>query len=465
MTPEQTLAPGDPSQVKLLVVDDQPEHASAVQEALQRVGYNCEKAAGGKEALCRLDRQDYDIVITDLVMADLDGMELLRRARERLPDVEVILVTGFGSVESAVEAMRQGAFYFMPKPLNIQALRELVARAAQKQALSRDNLRLRQELDEKYGFHGIVGNSPQMEHVFKVLRQIAPTTATVLITGESGTGKELVARSIHNNSPRKNKPFVALNCAALSEGILESELFGHTKGAFTGALADRLGRFEYAHGGTLFLDEVGDLPISTQIKLLRVIEQREIMRVGSNEPVAVDVRLLAATNVDLDQAVAAKTFREDLLFRLKVVSLALPRLRERQGDIPLLTDAFVAEFRKEHRKEVKSVSPAVRRVLATYHWPGNVRELRNCVENMVVITTDAVLDEDDVPAYILERVGEGRPKSQGLDQLVGLSVDQVEKILIEQTLSHVDGNRDVAAKMLGIGTRTLYRKLAEYGLK
>jgi two-component system response regulator HydG len=300
-----------------------------------------------------------------------------------------------------------------------------------------------------------------MDRVFETLRQVAPTNATVLILGESGTGKELVAKTIHQNSPRRNAPFVGLNCAALSESILESELFGHEKGAFTGATQTRRGRFEYANHGTLFLDEVGDMPIATQIKLLRVLEEREIVRVGSNVPLKVDVRLIAATNQDLEQAVKAGKFRQDLYFRLKVVTVALPPLRERAADVPLLIDAFVHEFAREHGKPVAGMAPEARRLLMGYAWPGNVRELKNVVEQMVVTAKGPLLTADEVPPEILAKKREPRP----IEGLAGMSLDDVERELIQSTLELTQGNREEAARMLGIGERTLYRKIKKYQLR
>jgi two-component system response regulator HydG len=335
---------------------------------------------------------------------------------------------------------------------------------SQSQRLARSNIELQKQLNERFGFEGVIGNSPLMHSVVARLRQIAPTSATVLITGESGTGKELVAKAIHNNSPRRYKPFVPLNCAALSENILESELFGHVKGAFTGADRERKGWIEHANGGTLFLDEVGDIPLSTQVKLLRVIESGEIVRVGTNEPIKVNVRLISATNRELADAVAASTFRQDLLHRLKVVSVKLPPLRSRREDIPLLIDFFLKEFTASHEKAVTAITPAARKILTAYSWPGNVRELRNTIESMVVIDADGVLDVDDLPDEIQTQApasGEAPTTAVGL---VGQPLDDIERYYIAETLKLSAGNREEAAKLLGIGERTLYRKIKEYGI-
>jgi two-component system response regulator HydG len=381
-------------------------------------------------------------------------------------DAEVVLVTGHGTIESAVEAMQRGAFNYLLKPLDLKQLRAVVENAARSQYLRRANAELHRRLDERFGFEGVIGNSPQMHDVVMRLQRIAPTDATVLIQGETGTGKELVAKAIHQNSPRKKRPFVPLNCAALSEHILESELFGHIRGAFTDASSDRQGKFEYADGGTLFLDEVGDMPIPTQIKLLRVLESGEITRVGSNEPVRVNVRIVSATNRDLEKAIAASTFREDLYHRLKVVTINLPRLSDRREDIPLLVENFVKEHAKRHQKTIRGISTAARRRLLAFDWPGNVRQLRNVVESMVVVDIDEVLDLDDLPAELAPADGEAvtASGSDGLHDLVGKPMSEIEALFIGETLKVAGGNREEAASMLGIGERTLYRKIKEYGL-
>jgi two-component system response regulator HydG len=359
--------------------------------------------------------------------------------------------------------MQAGAATYLTKPLDIHELRAVVDKASQSQRLARSNLELQRQLNEKFGFEGVIGNSKSMHSVISRLRQLAPTSASALILGESGTGKELVAKALHINSPRKNKPFVALNCAALSENILESELFGHIRGAFTGADRERKGWFEHANGGTLFLDEVGDIPLPTQVKLLRVLESGEIVRVGSNEPMKVNVRLISATNRDLSDAIAAGSFRQDLYHRLKVVTIKLPPLRERKEDIPLLVDHFLKIFATSHEKPVKGYTASVRRILTNYPWPGNVRELRNVVESMVVVDTDGMIDVDDLPddlASSIRFMEDDGPR----DSLVGRTMEDIEKHFIAETLRASGGNREEAAKTLGIGERTLYRKIKEYNL-
>lgn len=448
--------------LRVLVIDDHASDAEAAAEVLERIGCRCRTATSGKEGLDAIHEGDVDLVLTDLVMHDLDGLKIVEETKRYWPEVEVLVFTGHSSVDTAVEAMRKGAMTYLEKPLNINVLRSHVMKAAEKLRLVRESDDLRRQIDKRFGFEGIIGQSQPMQRIFDVLRQISATNATVLIQGESGSGKELVARALHNNSPRRARPFVGLNCAALSEGILESELFGHEKGAFTGADAQRRGRFEYANHGTLFLDEVGDMPISTQIKLLRVIQEREIMRVGSNEAIKVDVRLVAATNQSLEELVRAKRFREDLYFRLNVVRLILPPLRDRRDDIPLMIDAFIKEFNSQHGQSVGAVTPEARRILYRYAWPGNVRELKNCIEAMVVTARGQALDVADIPPYINVAPA---PAGDGVEIAPGMSMEDAERIHILRTLEMTRGNREEAARVLKIGERTLYRKLDKFGLK
>jgi two-component system response regulator HydG len=453
------------TQAKVLIIDNDESHAQVVAEGLDRVGFLCHVATSGPEGAKRIQEGVYDVVITDLVMNEVDGLEILNLAKKELPEAEVILITGHGTIPSAVAAMQQGAFNYLLKPLDLGQLRAVTQKAAQNAGLRQANVELKRRLDERFGFEGVIGDSPQMHEVIERLKRIAPTNASVLIQGETGTGKELVAQAVHQNSPRKNKPFVALNCAALSENILESELFGHVRGAFTDASSDRVGKFEYAHGGTLFLDEVGDMPMATQIKLLRVLENGEITRVGSNDPIKVNVRILSATNRNLEDGIAAGTFRSDLYHRLKVVTVRLPTLRERSGDIPVLVDHFVKSFAKKHDKQIKGVAPAARRKLMAFDWPGNVRQLRNVVESMVVVDYDGLLDLDDLPE---ELAGPAEPVQEtpaaSLASLVGKPLEDLERLFIAETLRVNGGNREEAARMLGIGERTLYRKIKEYNL-
>ena len=458
--PEESAGAG----VRVLIVDNEVAHARAVAESLERVGFECEVADSGPKGAARIaSPEPLDVVVTDLMMSEVDGLEILRLAKSSHPDCEVILVTGHGTVDTAVKAMQEGAFHYLQKPLDLSQLRLVTQKAADALRLRRTNVELNQRLDEKYGFEQFIGRSRLMLEMINRIRRIAPTDATVLIQGETGTGKELVAQAIHQNSPRKKKPFVALNCAALSENILESELFGHIKGAFTDASADRLGKFEYAHGGTMLLDEVGDMPMTTQIKLLRVLENGEITRVGSNEVVQVNVRLLSATNRDLEEIVAAGTFRSDLYHRLKVVTVDLPRLADRADDVLPLVDHFREEFVARHKKNIKGVSGAVIRKLVAYDWPGNVRQLRNVVESMVVVDADGVLDIDDLPTELAD-VPDTAPQVSGGEsaRLQSLTLEEIEKLVIVERLEHNNANRELAAESLGISQRTLYRKIKEY---
>jgi two-component system response regulator HydG len=459
-----------PAAMRLLVVDNDIVHARTMGEVLGRLGHQVTVVGSGSEGARRIEQETFDIVVTDLMMNDIGGLEILARAKRSAADTEVIVVTGHGTIPSAVSAMQQGAFTYLQKPLDMAHLRAAVERAAEGVRLRRQNLELNRRLDEKFGFEGVIGSSPQMLGLIERLKRIAPTDATVLIQGETGTGKELVAQAIHQNSPRKPRPFVALNCAALSENILESELFGHVKGAFTDASSDRVGKFEYANGGTLFLDEVGDMPMATQIKLLRVLESAEITRVGSNTPVKVNVRILSATNRNLEEAIASGVFRSDLYHRLKVVTIGIPSLRDRAADIPLLIEHFVKQFARRHGKTIKGVSLPARVRLGSYAWPGNVRQLRNVVESMVVVDCDETLDVDDLPLELepdaASAAAAGGPVdlSAGIAALVGRPLEEVERIFITETLKLTGGNREQAADLLGIGERTLYRKIKEYQL-
>jgi two-component system response regulator HydG len=407
-----------------------------------------------------------------MVMNEVDGMQLLAIARQRLPECEVVLVTGHASVPLAVEAMQKGAFNFLEKPITPARLRAIVEKAAEAVSLRRTNTELRQRLDERFGFEGFVFTSAVMRTVIDRVRRIAATDATVLITGESGTGKEMIAQAIHQNSPRRGKRIVALNTRAVSEHLVESELFGHTKGSFTDAISDRIGAFEYANGGTLFLDEVGDMPITTQIKLLRVLEDHKITRVGDNRPIKVNVRLISATNRPLERMVSEGTFRNDLYFRLKVITIELPSLRDRREDIVPLMDHFRKLFLRRYDKPISYFTPGVVKRFYLYDWPGNVRQLRNFVETMVVLDTDCILGEDDLPPELHasssgQEIEKSAKKmdansSPAESALVGKSLDSIEKWAIGETLRLTGGNREEAAKVLGIGARTLYRRLDQY---
>ena len=462
--------------LRVLVIDNDPAHAQAMLESLERVGaYQLTVAHSGPEGARRIEQDMFDMIITDLVMSDVDGMEILSRTRQALPDAEIVMVTGHASVPKAVEAMQLGAFNFLEKPITPSRLRAVAEKAADALKLKRRNVELNQRLDERFGFEGIIYASEKMKGVIERVKRVAATDATVLIAGENGTGKELIAQAIHQNSMRKGKRIVALNCAAVAENLVESELFGHVKGAYTDAVQDRMGAFEYANGGTLFLDEVGDMPLSTQIKLLRVLEEHSITRVGDNKPIKVNIRLVSATNRNLEDAVKAGTFRSDLYFRLKVVTIQLPPLRDRKEDIVPLLDHFRKQFTRRHHKTIKGITPGVMKRLFAYDWPGNVRQLRNAVETMVVLDYDGLLDVDDLPVELAELdVGDAahvspadssaplNPLSDGSLNLIGKSMDDIERWAIEQTLLLTGGNREEAARILAIGARTLYRKLEKY---
>jgi two-component system response regulator HydG len=460
-SPEPNLKDAD--RLRVLVIDDEKFHAETVAESLERVGYECVIATSGQAGARKIEHEDFDVVLTDLRMPDMDGLAILRKSKQDLPDAEVVVITGHGDVKTAVEAIKEGAANYLTKPVDLGELRAIVDKAAERLRLARANRELKLQLDEKFGFEGVIGNSPKMHEVLAKLRSVAPTSATVLIQGETGTGKELAAKAIHTNSPRKAKPFVAMNCTALNENLLDDELFGHEAGAFTGAERVRKGRFEHANGGTLFLDEVGDMPLALQAKLLRVLENGEVFRIGSNDAIKVNVRLLSASNRELEKVVEEGKFRRDLYFRLKVVTIYLPPLRERREDIPLLTAHFIKEFNERHGKKVKGIAEPLRKAMARYDWPGNVRELRNLVESMVVQDQDDMLSLDDL------QEGDGLLRSSSADHaadgpagLVGRPLNEIERYFIEKTLEKTEGNREEAAKLLGIGERTLYRSILDW---
>ncbi len=456
--------------VRVLIVDDDEGHAQAVADSLARINCECTVAGSGERGAQLIHSESWDVVVTDLRMGEVDGLEILRLTKEELPDAEVIVLTGHGSIASAVTAMQHGAYTYLTKPLDIGELRSAVEKASARLRLIRRNAELRQSLDERFGFEGVVGNSPQMHNIINILKSVAPTDSTVLIHGENGTGKELVARALHQNSPRKNKPFVPLNISALPDSILESELFGHEAGAFTGAMGRRIGKFEHANGGTLFLDEVGEMPMDTQVKLLRVLEERKITRLGANDELPINVRLVAATNADLQKLVQDGKFREDLYYRINVVSINLPPLRERAGDIPLLMEHFLRDLTKRTGRDAQGFSRAARKAILAYQWPGNIRQLRNTIERMLVLDNDGVLDIDGLPPEIAALVKDQLPDTEdempsGADGLIGKPMTDVEKYYIQRALDLTDGNREEASRMLEIGERTLYRKIKEYELR
>ncbi len=457
------MEPHEQVSANILIVEDEVAHAEAIAEGLSRLGHKCCAVHDGQAGIDQLTSKHYDIILTDLMLGPgPDGMAVLAEAVEKSPDTKVILITAHSSVKTCKTALQQGAFDYIEKPLDLGELRAVVSRAATETAQRRTIVELRERLDEKYGFGNIIGQSPKFIEILKIIRRIAPSDIPVLLLGESGTGKELLAGAVHQNSGRSKNRFVAINCAGLSETLLEDELFGHVKGAYTGATADRPGRFEHADGGTLFLDEVGDMPMTMQAKLLRVLENGEVVRVGANEPIRVNVRIISATNTDLALRVEEGKFRQDLFYRIKGMTIDIPPLRQRRDDIPLLIEHFLSAANATHNRNIKGIAPEARRVLIAQPWSGNVRQLRNVIENMVVMTNSDRLSVDDLPAEIHRQPGS--EASGQLDQLAGISIEVAEKELIRNTLKMVSGNREQAAKILGIGERTLYRKIKEYDL-
>jgi two-component system response regulator HydG len=455
----------DFKKANILVVDDEEDHAQVMCEALTRLGHKCDVTYDLAGAMAKLDRRAYDVIVTDLVMdGRRDGLEVLRKSKKLDPPPPVVLVTAHGDIRTAVAAMDEGAHSFIEKPLDLEHFRAQVSRAAERSALQRQNQVLQEQLQiiDPSGFEGVIGTSPSMRKVIQTARQVAPSDIPVLILGESGTGKELIARAIHNHSRRRKGRLVPMNCAGFSPTILEDELFGHVRGAFTDARTDRPGRFEHANNGTLFLDEIGDMPQEMQAKLLRVLENGEVVRLGANEPIRVDVRLVSATNKEIDQMVADKQFREDLYFRIKGATIVIPPLRERREDIPLLIHYFLQSSAEKYGKPIEALEPEVQQVLMSYGWPGNVRQLKNVIENMVVMCNTTKLGLDNLPPEI--RPASGDVAVGGMNNLVGIPIVQAEKELIRNTLKLVSGNREQAAKILGIGERTLYRKIKEYDL-
>jgi len=444
---------------RVLVVDDEPAQRELVGGFLRKQGFEVAEAPDGRTALERFRKEPFDLLLTDQRMPGLSGLELLEAARAVTPAVSMIIMTAYGTIETAVAAIKGGAADYLTKPLNLDELLHRIAQVRERQRLIMENRELREALQERHRVEGIIGESGRMQEVLSLVRRVAGSDATILIQGESGTGKELIARAIHYASPRAGAPLVSVNCAALPETLLESELFGHEKGAFTGAVAARKGRFELADGGSLFLDEIGDLPLHLQVKLLRVLQEREFERVGSSRPVSVDVRLLAATHRDLEALVRAGRFRDDLYYRINVVSIALPPLRERREDIPLLLDHFVEKFARRNGKRISGLTRDAREALLRYDYPGNVRELENLVERAVVLTRDEVIGLEDLPLGVKEREGE----TSGETSLT-VRVEGLERRMIREALDRADGVQTRAAEILGISERVLRYKLKKYGL-
>jgi two-component system response regulator HydG len=448
---------------KILVVDDEESHRIMLGAVLQEEGYEVVEATDGEEAVRAVEQAPFDLILLDIRMTAMDGIEALTEIRKISPFIPVLMMTAYASVKTAVEALKAGAFEYLTKPLDIEELKILIGKALEHYHLREENLVLKERLGNRYDFSKIIGKSQKTKELFDLLAQVAPTDATVLLLGESGTGKELVANSIHQNSPRVNQAFIKVSCAALPETLLESELFGHEKGAFTGAVSRREGRFQLAHRGTIFLDEVGEMSTTTQTKILRVLQEKEFEPLGSTRTVKVDVRVITATNRDLEKDVKEGRFREDLFYRLNVVPISLPRLRDRREDIPALAIHFFTHYRDKNKKEIREISRKAMDLLIRYDWPGNIRELENCIERAVILAREGVIAPADLPLP-LQALSSGERLAQGFNLPPGISLEEVEKALILKTLEDTGGNRSRAAEILGINRRTLQNKLKEYGI-
>jgi len=452
----------------ILVVDDEREHADGIVEALDRINAKSIAVYSGKDAIEFLRNQEADIIVTDLKLEDekLDGLRVLQEAKKKNDLTEVILITAYATIENCKQAIKQGAYDYLVKPIDIEQLRTLVEQAARKVLKSKQlQKHFIKAGGHEFDFEGVPGSSQAMQGIFEVLKRVAPTDISVLIEGPSGTGKELLARAIHDNSTRADMPFRPINCAGLTETLLESELFGHVKGAFTGATGDRKGLFEIADKGTLLLDEIGDMPLNMQAKLLRFLEDGLVVPVGSHKPIKVDVRVISATNHDLTELIDRNKFRQDLYFRIKGVSISVPALRERTEDIPELVHYFIRETAEQTGSDITGVTDTAMLILKGYDWPGNIRQLRNTIRTMVVLCDREQLDIQDIPPEIHQVRQLTNGSTDKLDSsLAGMSLDKLEKQAIADTLAKTAGNREQAAKILGIGERTLYRKIKEYNL-
>jgi len=453
------------SDARILVVDDEPGMRSLLSKALGREGYAVSAFEKGEDALVSVYEGEYDLAVLDIQMPGMDGIELLKKLRDRDPELNVVMITAYGSIQSAIDAMRLGAYDYLTKPFEMEEIKLVVEKALEHERLLSENRLWREELSHNYRFTGIIGKSPKMDEVYDLVERVAASNASVLIEGESGTGKELIARSIHYNGKRAERPLVALNCAALAEGVLESELFGHEKGSFTGAIKRKIGRFEMADKGTLFLDEIGDIPVPTQIKLLRVLQEHELERVGGEKTIKVDVRIIAATNRDLMAAVREGRFREDLYYRLNVVNILIPPLRERREDIPELAAHFLKKFAKASGKRITGIEAAAMDALVRYEWPGNVRELENIIERAVVLENRGTVGLSSLPMNITGETG----ASSGISIPAGGGnltevLEDIERQLIIKALDDNKGSQTAAASSLGLKRSTLRYKLEKYGL-
>jgi DNA-binding NtrC family response regulator len=451
------------SKKQILVVDDEKNTRRLIEEILTKTKkYQTTQASNGEACLKKLDEQDIDLVLIDLQMPGIDGIETLKRIKKKFPRLPVIIMTAHGTIEKAVSSMRMGSYDFLTKPFPADRLKVTVKNALETRALENEVQNLRSELKQRYQFENIVGQSGAMQAVFQAVEKVIDSNVTVLIQGESGTGKELIARAIHNQSKTKQpKPFVAVNCTALPESLLESELFGHEKGSFTGAASKRIGKFELANGGTVFLDEIGDMSLSTQAKILRVLQEREFERVGGNDLIKVDIRLISATNKNLEERVREGSFREDLFYRISVFPIKLPPLRDRKGDIIPLAKYFFNQYNQRENKTVETIHPDAMKVLMNYHWPGNVRELENVIERAVVIANTTEVSLEDLPSHL---VSIGNDNIDYPDEKLPQWIEKLEVEIMRKTLLEFEGNISQAAKKLGIGRATIYRKAKKYNL-
>ena len=446
---------------KILIVDDDSAHRKMLEAVLSAQGYEIRQAEDGQTAITAVEKRFYDLILMDVRMTRVGGIEALKRIKEISPGIPVIIMTAYASVSTSVEALKSGAYDYLTKPLDIDELKILINKALQHQQLEKENIYLREQLKDRFDFSKIIGQSSAMRKLLETIAIVAPTEATVLITGESGTGKELIANAIHLNSPRREKPLIKVNCAALPEALLESELFGHEKGAFTGALTRRQGRFQLAHKGSIFLDEIAEMAPSTQAKILRVLQEREFEPLGSSNTVRVDTRVITATNKNLKEEIKEGHFREDLFYRINVVTLSVPPLCERREDIPLLADFFLKQYAVKNRRLIKGFTPRAIDILMRYDWPGNVRELANMVERSVIMARGDMITPDEFSDTLRALDPEILRSEIGLTP--GRSLKDVEKEMILMTLKDTEGNRTHAAKILGISRRTLQLKLKEYG--
>ena len=443
---------------KILFVDDDSQILSIVEQFLVRCGFDITTESNGLEAIEKVKNDQYCVMFTDLMMPEISGMELLKQVKAVSPATEVIVVSGYGTIESAIEAMKLGSYDFLQKPINFDRFRILIERIIEKQRLTEENQLIRSRLKDGYKFDELVGMSPKMKKIYSVIDKISFGSPTVLIEGESGTGKELTATVIHNNSDRKNGPFIPVNCGAIAESLLESELFGHVKGAFTGASKNSIGLFKAAEGGTIFLDEIAEVSPAVQVSLLRVLQEKKVRPVGDTRETDIDVRVIAATNKNLNDAIKNQLFREDLYYRLNVISITMPPLRDIREDIPLLVNHFIAKHKRSESASAPEVSPAAMAKLMAYHWPGNVRQLENVILRAFALGADEILHEDDLPNEIVQSSGSYRPDSN-------LNLKDLEKRAIQQALQRTGGNKAEAAKLLGVNTTTVYRKMTKYNIE